>query len=382
MKARVIGLYLPQFHPVEANDKYWGKGFTEWTNVVKARPLFPGHYEPRIPADLGFYDLRLEEVREAQAKLAEESGMEGFCYWHYYFKDGVEVLETIFDEVVKSGKPDYPFCLGWANHSWTTKTWTKSASKFDTEYIFKQEYLGKEDYTKHFYRLLPAFKDHRYITVEGRSLFLIYDVMSIPDFDVFKETWNTLARKNDVPEFYFVAYASTLPVLNMKNIKDSAKLEELLNKTVDEYLSIGVDAVNTVNLKYAELKTKGILYKAVVGALRRRKIDLLLEKYDYGKIVENYCTEKNKQLNVFPQILVGNDRTPRAGRNAIIYDKQTPENFYKGAKKAVDIVQEKDEDHRIIFLNSWNEWGEGAYMEPDLKYGKAFIKALRKALED
>ena len=137
MKARVIGLYLPQFHPVECNDKYWGKGFTEWTNVVKARPLFPGHYEPRIPADLGFYDLRLAEVREAQAQLAQEAGMEGFCYWHYYFKDGVEVLERPFDEVVNSGEPDFPFCLGWANHSWTTKTWTKSASKFDTEYIEK-----------------------------------------------------------------------------------------------------------------------------------------------------------------------------------------------------------------------------------------------------
>lgn len=382
MKARVIGLYLPQFHPVEVNDKYWGKGFTEWTNVAKAKPSFRGHYEPRIPADLGFYDLRLPEVREEQAKLAKEAGIEGFCYWHYWFKNGEEVLEKPFDEVVESGKPDFPFCIGWANHSWTTKTWTKSASKFDTEYIFKQEYPGKEDYIKHFYRLLPAFKDHRYITVEDKLLFLIYDVKSIPDFAVFKETWNSLAEENNLPKFYFVAYTSTLPVLNMKNVKDSVQLEKMLEETIDDYLSLGVNAVNTVNLKFAELKTKGMLYKAFVGTMRKHNVKLFLEKYDYGKIVENYCTKKNKQINVFPQILVGNDRTPRAGRNAIIYDNATPENFYKGAKKAIDMIQEKDFEHRIIFLNSWNEWGEGAYMEPDLKYGKGFIHALRKALED
>lgn len=382
MKARVIALYLPQFHPVEANDKYWGKGFTEWTNVVKAKPLYRGHYEPRIPADLGFYDLRLPAVREEQAKLAQEAGVEGFCYWHYWFGNGKEVLERPFDEVVQSGKPDFPFCVGWANHSWTTKTWTKSASKYDTEFIFKQEYLGKEEYEIHFNRLLPAFRDHRYITVEGRLLFLIYDIDGFEDFKTFKDVWNDLAEKNGIPKFYFVAYTSTLPVLGFKNIKDSFNLEKLLDETIDRYLSMGVDAVNTVNLKYAELKTKGILYKTLIGSLRKKKIHLFLEKYNYRKIVNNYCTEKNKQQNVFPQILVGNDRTPRAGRNAIIYANAKPEYFYEGAKKAIDIVQNKDEEHRIIFLNSWNEWGEGAYMEPDLKYGKGFIKALRKALDD
>lgn len=382
MKARVIALYLPQFHPVEANDKYWGKGFTEWTNVVKAKPLYRGHYQPRIPSELGFYDLRLSAVREEQAKLAQESGVEGFCYWHYWFGNGKEVLERPFDEVVQSGKPDFPFCVGWANHSWTTKTWTKSASKCDTEYIFKQEYLGKEEYETHFNRLLPAFKDKRYITVEGRLLFLIYDLEGFRDFKTFKDVWNDLADRHGIPRFYFVAYASTLPVLGIKNIKESFDLESLLNKTVDRYLSMGVDAVNTVNLKYAELKTKGILYKTFIGSLRKKKIHLFLEKYKYRKIVNNYCTEKNKEENVFPQILVGNDRTPRAGRNAIIYADAKPEYFYEGAKKAIDMVQNKDEDHRIIFLNSWNEWGEGAYMEPDLKYGKGFIKALRKALDD
>lgn len=379
MKARIIALYLPQFHPVEVNNKYWGEGFTEWTNVAKAKPLFKNHYEPRIPADLGFYDLRLEEVREKQAQLAREAGIEGFCYWHYWFGNGKEVLEKPLDMVIQSGKPDFPLCVGWANHSWTTSTWTNTKKVCETKYIFKQEYLGEKDYVDHFYRLLPVFKDERYITVEGKLLFLIYDIVSFTDFPKFKEAWNKLAKENGLPEFYFVAYVSTLPQLGIKDLKNIKNLEELQKKTIDEALNRGVDAVNTVNQKYAELKTKGFLYKAIAGYIRKNNLGFILEKYKYRKIVEHYSTELNKKENIFPQILVGNDRSPRAGRKAIIYDQVNPEDFYYGACKAIDIVQNKDMEHRIIFLNSWNEWGEGAYMEPDLKYGKKYIEALAKA---
>ena len=138
MKARIIANYLPQFHPVPENDKYWGPGFTEWTNVAKARPLFRGHYQPRIPADLGFYDLRLPEIREQQAQMAREAGVEGFCYWHYWFGNGRQVLQRIFNEVQTSGKPDFPFCLAWANHDWDTGSWQKGIKK---QTIFKQLYL-------------------------------------------------------------------------------------------------------------------------------------------------------------------------------------------------------------------------------------------------
>ena len=172
MKARIIANYLPQFHPVPENDKYWGPGFTEWTNVAKARPLFRGHYQPRIPADLGFYDLRLPEIREQQAQMAREAGVEGFCYWHYWFGNGRQVLQRIFNEVVESGKPDFPFCLAWANHDWDTGSWLKGIKK---EVIFQQLYLGKEDHILHFKTLLPAFRDHRYIKVDGKLLFIIYD---------------------------------------------------------------------------------------------------------------------------------------------------------------------------------------------------------------
>lgn len=382
MKARVIAFYLPQFHPVEVNDKYWGKGFTEWRNVAKARPLFRGHNEPRIPADLGYYDLRMPEIREQQAALAKEAGIEGFCYWHYWFGNGREVLERPFDEVVRSGDPDFPFCLGWANHSWTTRTWTKIKSNAEDSYIFKQEYPGEKDYMDHFYRLLPAFKDNRYITVDGKPLFLIFDLNGFNDFINFKNVWNNLAEENGLPGFYFVSHTSTVPIINRKNRKELLHPDVLAENAVKLAFEKGADAVETLNLQYAELKAKGLLYKAF-GVVSRNKLNgLFLEKYDYGKIVNNYQIAMANRNNVFPEILVGNDRSPRAGRKAIIYYNATPENFYLGAKKAIELVEKKNKEHRIIFLNSWNEWGEGSYMEPDTKYGKEFIYQLRRALDE
>ena len=173
MKPRIIALYLPQFHPIPENDGWWGKGFTEWTNVAQARPQFRGHYQPRIPADLGFYDLRLPEVREQQAQLAREAGIEGFCYYHYWFGNGKQLLERPFNEVLASGKPDFPFCICWANHNWTNKTWVKGKSTRRDSTIAKMEY-SYDDHIAHFQALLPAFRDRRYITVEGKILFSIF----------------------------------------------------------------------------------------------------------------------------------------------------------------------------------------------------------------
>ena len=173
MKARVIALYLPQFHPIPENDKWWGPGFTEWTNVVKAKPLFKGHVQPKVPADLGFYDLRLPETREKQAELARQAGIEGFCYYHYWF-GGKQVLERPFNEVVESGKPDFPFCLCWANHTWSNKTWNRKSAIQQNSVLIEQTYPGYEDDVQHFLSLLPAFKDERYIRLDGKPVFFLY----------------------------------------------------------------------------------------------------------------------------------------------------------------------------------------------------------------
>ena len=191
-KIRPIAFYLPQYYPTPENDLWWEPGFTEWTNVKRAVPLFKGHCQPRIPAGLGYYDLRDPEIREKQAQMAAEAGIEGFCYWHYWF-DGQELLGRVLDEVVASGKPDFPFCMCWANHSWYRKTWEPGK---DDRLLIEQTYPGAEDYVRHFNALLPAFKDKRYIKADGRLLFGIFDSDRIPDFPLMRQTWDALAKEN------------------------------------------------------------------------------------------------------------------------------------------------------------------------------------------
>lgn len=181
MKARLLALYLPQFHPIPENDLWWGKGFTEWTNVGKARRYFRNHYQPRVPADLGYYDLRVAETRQAQADMAREYGVEGFVYWHYWFGNGKRLLERPFNEVLASGEPDFPFALAWANESW--RGFAHGIT--NRNMLIEQLYGGVEDYTAHFRAVLPAFRDHRYITVDGKPLFMIYKPLADPEVKVF-----------------------------------------------------------------------------------------------------------------------------------------------------------------------------------------------------
>ena len=200
LRARLIAMYLPQYHPIPENDAWWGKGFTEWTNVAKAKPLFKGHYQPKLPADLGFYDLRVPEVREAQAELARNAGIEGFCYYHYWF-GGKSLLERPFNEVVATGKPDFPFCLCWANQTWTG-IWHGAPNRI----LIEQTYPDAEDNQKHFLSLRDALLDKRYMRVEGRPIFVIYRPTEMPDVAGFIRQWQELAVQNGLPGLYFVAH--------------------------------------------------------------------------------------------------------------------------------------------------------------------------------
>ncbi len=377
MRARVIAYYLPQFHPIPENDKFWGKGFTEWTNVAKAKPLFKGHYQPQIPADLGFYDLRLPEVRRAQAELAKEAGIEGFCYWHYWFGNGKKVLDMPFNEVLKSGEPDYPFCLGWANHSWTTKTWEKGKSISNETIIFEQLYPGKEDYENHFYDVLPAFKDKRYITVEEKPLFVIFDTDNFNDAPAFIKIWNQLAIKNGLQGVYFVGRCDALPSMKMRDVKTINLLAKERYRNVFEQ---GYNGINSVTLKYAEFKASGTFHKAFHSLLRKYLGGIMLDKYKYSKIVDNFIHPLDFENNVYPQLIPRRDRSPRSGRKAMIYYGSTPRYFEQAAENAIRCVEQRPYEQRLIFLNAWNEWGEGAYMEPDIVFGHGYIDALNKVL--
>jgi len=375
-KARVIAFYLPQYHPVEVNDKYWGKGFTEWTNVAKAKPCFKGHYQPQIPADLGFYDLRIPEVREAQAKMAKEHGVEGFCYWYYRFDKDTRVLDMPIKEIMRLGQPDFPFCIGWANHDWSNKTWEKT--KFNTEDItfFKQSYLGVEDYTDFFYEVLPMFRDSRYIMVDGKPLFYIFAPEAIPDTQLFIKLWNELAIKEGMNGVYFVCRVDSCgkaPIIYNKSFINQG-LERY-----NQYISLGYNAVNSYSFRRAEVLAEGYLSK-VWKQIKRRIFGHALNSCDYEKVMNNLYTVEDELDYVCPTIMPRHDRTPRSGNNANLYTNSTPKKFANAVKEALKKVEKKDYQHRILFLDSWNEWGEGAYMEPDLMYGHEYLSALKEEI--
>lgn len=375
MKARVIAFYLPQYYPVKENDDMWGKGFTEWRNVANAKPLFRNHYQPQIPSDLGFYDLRIPQVREEQAQLAEAAGIEGFCYWHYWFGNGRRILEMPFNEVLSSGKPNFPFCLGWANHSWTNKTWQK-LDRFQKDITFiEQQYLGENDYRAHFYTVLPAFKDQRYITVDGKPLFLIYAADRLPNAKQFIILWNKLAKENGLKGIHFVARTTSTGSLNPKISRK--EMFSLVNKRYDELIEKGFDAISSSTLKQADIMVKGYYKKMLNLFLSRYSIQLGCERYNYKKIIEHLYYPEDQRIDVYPQLVPRWDKTPRKGRDAQIYYNSSPELFRKSIQYALDAIKAKPNERKILFLFAWNEWGEGAYMEPDIKYGHGYLDALR-----
>jgi len=354
-KVRVIAYYLPQFHPIPENDIWWGKGFTEWTNVGKAKPLFNGHYQPRIPADLGYYDLRVPETRQAQADMAKEHGVEGFCYWHYWFGNGKRLLERPFNEVLESGKPDFPFCLAWANETWKGF----NHGLVNRNVLIEQTYPGEEDYISHFYSVLPAFKDKRYITVDEKPLFVILKPHADAEVITFMNVWRKLALENGLAGIYFVGHSNDVDI------------------TLEKIFETGVDAVNTVRLgiEWYWLE-RGVNYLS-------RKLHWRPITIPYRKMVNHFLDENiDSQELVFPSIVPGWDHTPRSGFNGLVYTGSTPELFRKHVNDALNLVGHKHINHKIIFIKSWNEWAEGNHMEPDLKYGSAYLKVLKECLED
>lgn len=357
-KARVIALYLPQYHPIPENDNWWGKGFTEWTNVGKAKPLFKGHYQPRVPADLGYYDLRVPETRKAQADMAREYGVEGFCYWHYWFGNGKRLIEKPFNEVLASGEPDFPFCLAWANETW--KGFAHGLTNRNV--LIEQLYPGIDDYTAHFYEVLPAFKDKRYITVDEKPLFMIYKPLATEEIKLFIETWRKLAKENGLKDIFFIGHSN--------NSVDK----------ISEVIEFGFDAVNTVRLTNYFVNYRKTFLDRIKRKLNRMWHRGLL-RIDYEIISKFFIEDKEDSLpNVFPSIIPGWDHSPRSNKEALIVTNSTPKAFENHVSNVVNVVKNKKLEHNLVFIKSWNEWAEGNYMEPDLKYGNSFLEALKNKI--
>jgi len=355
-RARLIAFHLPQFHPIPENDAWWGKGFTEWTNVARARPHFPGHYQPHVPADLGYYDLRLPETRAAQTELARAYGIEGFCYYHYWF-EGRRLLERPVNEVLASGEPRFPFCLCWANESWSRR-WLGEAR----DVLMPQTYSAEDD-VSHIRWLMRAFADPRYLRVNDRPLFLVYRPTDLPDPRRTTDLWRAECVRQGLPEPYLAATDAHCPGVDCRRL--------------------GFDATLAFKPELAALPYH-LDDRPRLGKLRR---NLQFGVWDPRLKIHEYAAAQRAMMAhqrahpAIPSVLVGWDNSPRRGRNALVLTNPDPAAFERTLAEAIDQVRDRPRDERMVFINAWNEWAEGNHLEPDLRFGHRFLEAVRRANE-
>jgi len=352
----VVAFYLPQFHPIPENDDWWGKGFTEWTNVGKARPLFPGHYQPHVPADLGYYDLRLPETRQQQASMAKLYGVDGFCYWHYWFGNGKRLLEKPFNDVLASGKPEFPFCLGWANHSWEAKNW--STKKQQNRILIDQKYPGLKDCHEHFEFACKAFRDKRYLMLDGKPVFIIWNPVSLPQEYDYLSIWRELAAKDGLNGISFVGFTYHKEMID--KIYDLGYDHVIYDGLVDSMKSLPGTSIFSHRL-----------IRRILG------LPIYLKYSLYQKISLEILLLKK----VLPCILPNYDHTPRSGRQGLVLESN-PRLFEGFLRVIMNNIKENRISAPILFVKSWNEWGEGNHLEPDLKFTTEYLEALKKVLSE
>ncbi len=351
-----LAFYLPQFHPIPENDEWWGRGFTEWTNVVKGRPRFSGHFQPHLPADLGFYDLRLSETREAQAELAAAYGVGGFVYYHYWFA-GRRLLERPFEEVLDSGRPDFPFALCWANESWTRR-WDGS----DQLVLVRQTYDEEDDH-RHGRWLARAFADDRYIRVDGKPLFLVYRASALEEVRRTTRIWRDEARRAGVGEIFLV---------RVESFRDERS----------EPGALGFDAAVEFAPDWARLRLDW-RQMARAAANRVGLVDDPLTRqqiYDYGSVVRRMLAKPSCAYLRFPCVTPGWDNTVRRARGAVVLNGSTPERYARWLYTAAVGAPRTAGGDSLIFVNAWNEWGEGCHLEPCQRWGRAYLIAHRNAM--
>jgi lipopolysaccharide biosynthesis protein len=359
-KARAIVFYLPQFHPIPENDEWWEKGFTEWTNVTKAKPLFKSHPQPDLPSDLGFYDLRVAETREAQANLAREHGVEGFAYWHYWFGNGRRILDRVFSEVLSSGKPDFPFCLAWAN-----MTWSGVWHGLDKKILIEQAYPSLADHEDHFNVLVTAFRDKRYICVDGKPVFIIYRTEELPDSEKVLGLWRELARRSGFPDLYLVGIFWDVRHPNRRFYDAVSPSEPGLFKTLAEPPSYGAKVLR-------KIRNKG--WRMLTGTAPGPEV------ISYSECAKNYLRAPENYPFDIPCVLPNWDNTPRSGRRGLVLVDSSPENFRVVMHKALSLIRHRSSQERLLFIKSWNEWAEGNYLEPGRRFGHSYLKVVKEEL--
>jgi hypothetical protein len=367
MQPKTIAFYLPQYHPIPENDSWWGKGFTEWTNVTKAKPLFKGHYQPRYPADLGYYDLRVAEIREQQAQMAKFYGVTGFCYYHYWFDTNKTLLERPFNEVLESGSPDYPFCLCWANQTWKG-IWFGSTNP---GILIEQKYSGRSGYIKHFQHLLAAFSDRRYILIEGKPLFLVHDTPDIPNLKEFTDTFRECAMKAGFKGLHLVACHCPLNWNPDEHGFDSvlgSEFSTLRYYTAPYYEQ--KDLIHRITRKF-----KDAIGRSPATNVEERKKPIVVE---YKKAIKYLISQDKFPFHYIPCVIPNWDNTPRSGVKGLVFHNSNPELWKEHLTEAYDLVEKQASEKRIIFIKSWNEWAEGNYLEPDKEWGYSYLETLKQ----
>ena len=354
---QTIALHLPQFHPVAQNDAWWGAGFTEWTNVAKARPVVPGHYQPHLPADLGFYDLRLAETRAAQAALARQYGVSGFCYYHYWFT-GERILERPVNDMVALGQPDFPFCLCWANENWT-RTWDGRSGQV----LLAQNYSDADD-QQHIEALIPYFSDRRYIRVDGRALFLVYRTELMPDPRRTADIWRNAAQQAGLGDLFLVRVEGFVQDVDPASIGFDAALE-----FAPDWQRVGQIHFSRWQhvLSYLGLFPKGYFDHRFA---------------DYRKMVAQMLDKPEPPYARYRCVTPGFDNSARRKKEATIFLHNTPDAYQAWLAEMArrELANSRPANQKLVFINAWNEWAEGNHLEPDQKWGHAYLEATQGAL--
>jgi hypothetical protein len=341
--AKFIAFYLPQFHPIPENDAAWGPGFTEWTGVANNKPQYPDHAAPSLPADLGYYDLRLREVRQQQGELAKAYGIYGFCYYFYWFS-GRRLLERPLELMLRERAPDLPFCLCWANEPWSRR-WDGSTN----ELLVAQGHDKASDLSI-LQDLLPFFADDRYIRIDGKPLFLIYRMSLMSDPSGFIEELRAAAVRSGLPGL-FLCNAMTFGDTDGRIWGCDAAVE---------FPPHNLSAV--------------VIPKDKVGAFEGYQGDI----FDYVQSVQRCVARRPPEFPHFPGVMTGWDNTARKRERGNIFHGATPELFEIWLRRASQVSLARNRQAPLVFINAWNEWGEGAHLEPDYRFGRAFLESVQR----
>jgi lipopolysaccharide biosynthesis protein len=353
-----IAFVLPQYHPIPENDEWWGKGFTEWTNVTRAKPLFPGHYQPHLPADLGFYDLRVPETRAAQAALAREYGIHGFCYYHYWF-NGRRLLQRPVDDLLALGEPDFPFCLCWANENWT-RAWDGGKRHI----LLGQNYCTEDD-VAHMRWLCRVFDDPRYIRIDGKPLFLVYRASHLPDVARTVATWREVAAKEGIGDLYLC------------HVESGPK--EHCNPATWGFDAAVEFAPDWTNLgPYLGRGRRSQLLRFLRGG-RSPWFEHNVFGYEY--LMERMLGKEEPGYLRFPCVTPMWDNSARRKTGAVIFQGSTPELYEGWLSQVVARVKARENMPQVCFINAWNEWAEGNHLEPCQRWDHSYLKATRRALQ-